>query len=282
MKKVCVAISVTQKISLQREIVSLKQALKIFQNYPIIFICPQHFDEALLDEYMHLHPDISFKKFDSRYSGSSMVNSLLLTELFFYESFDYEYMMTHHLDAYAFRDELEYWCNQGFDFIGAPWAFIENGKLGFHQNTGNSGFCLKNIEKIRQVMLQKITFRNALKLKKMSNKYLMEKKEYGFFKNFSNYLKFYLKFAFKKPAFYEVSQYLFRLDIPEEDSIFAFAFPKIFMDFKVAKANEAIPFAFEACPREIYEINGRKLPFGCHAYHRFAPDFWQKFIPFSN
>jgi hypothetical protein len=45
----------------------------------------------------------------------------------FYKRFrDYKFILIYQLDAYVFRDELEYWCEQDYDFIGAP--LIENGK----------------------------------------------------------------------------------------------------------------------------------------------------------
>ena len=37
-------------------------------------------------------------------------------------------------------------------------------------------------------------------------------------------------------------------------------------------------FAFEARPRTLYEMNGRQLPFGCHAWFRYDLAFWKPFV----
>ena len=34
---------------------------------------------------------------------------------------EYRFMLCHEPDAFVFRDEVEQWCDSGFDYIGAPW-----------------------------------------------------------------------------------------------------------------------------------------------------------------
>ena len=42
---------------------------------------------------------------------------------------------------------------------------------------------------------------------------------------------------------------------------------------------EAIRFAFERFPSELYELNHHQLPFGCHAWKKYQYDsFWSEFI----
>lgn len=42
--------------------------------------------------------------------------------------------------------------------------------------------------------------------------------------------------------------------------------------------KEALEFAFERFPSEMYKITG-KLPFGCHAWEKYEYEsFWKKFI----
>ena len=41
----------------------------------------------------------------------------------FYEHFkDYEYLLFFQPDCIIFKDDLAYWCEQGFSYIGAPWV----------------------------------------------------------------------------------------------------------------------------------------------------------------
>jgi hypothetical protein len=46
----------------------------------------------------------------------------------------------------------------------------------------------------------------------------------------------------------------------------------------VASVDEALRFAFEAAPRECFERNGRRMPFGCHAWEKFDRGFWEPFL----
>jgi hypothetical protein len=291
-EKVCVLIPVYKKISNTLEIASLKQGLKVFNSFPVIFICPNSFDEAWLDEYRNLHPKITFEKFDDRSFASVDSYSLLLLNQNFYTRFsNYEFMLIYQLDAYVFRDELEYWCDKGFDYIGAPWTKNSNQwfsnliasdkKLAFYPNAGNGGFSLRNITKISELMGRKIGFFRAIKVRKILRKFRTESNKKSLFAKRIFDIAFFTKFIFGKKSYGEVCHYILQNDIKAaEDIVFAISFPLIFSEFKVAKAEEAIAFAFESEAENLYEINKQNLPFGCHAWYKINPDFWKKFIKF--
>ena len=63
-----------------------------------------------------------------------------------------------------------------------------------------------------------------------------------------------------------------------EDLFWALEAPKFDRSFRVASAEVALPFAFEMAPRWCYEKNGRRLPFGCHAWMRYDREFWEEII----
>jgi hypothetical protein len=48
--------------------------------------------------------------------------------------------------------------------------------------------------------------------------------------------------------------------------------------YRIAKANEALSFAFELEPSRCFEQVGNILPFGCHAWEKYEPEFWKRFI----
>ena len=48
--------------------------------------------------------------------------------------------------------------------------------------------------------------------------------------------------------------------------------------FKVAPAKVAAKFSFEVHPELLYELNNKRLPFGCHSYLKYNPEFWKKHI----
>lgn len=49
-------------------------------------------------------------------------------------------------------------------------------------------------------------------------------------------------------------------------------------DFKVAPLSTALEFSFETHVRKCFEINGGKLPFGCHAWERYDFLFWKPYM----
>lgn len=66
-----------------------------------------------------------------------------------------------------------------------------------------------------------------------------------------------------------------------EDFFWSVFAPLMNKDFKIPSAVEAISFSFELAPSKAYEMNGKKLPFGCHAWQKYEPTFWSDFIPFE-
>ena len=66
-----------------------------------------------------------------------------------------------------------------------------------------------------------------------------------------------------------------------EDFFWSVLAPKLNRTFKIPTAKEAISFSFELAPSKAYEMNGKQLPFGCHAWQKYDPAFWSNYIPFE-
>lgn len=49
-------------------------------------------------------------------------------------------------------------------------------------------------------------------------------------------------------------------------------------DFKVAPLSIALEFCFETHVRKCFEINDKRLPFGCHAWERYDYPFWKPYM----
>lgn len=60
-----------------------------------------------------------------------------------------------------------------------------------------------------------------------------------------------------------------------EDKFFAYSNSPF---FKVAPVSIALGFAFERQVKQCFELNNRKIPFGCHAWERYDYDFWKTYI----
>lgn len=69
------------------------------------------------------------------------------------------------------------------------------------------------------------------------------------------------------------ASWMFKFLPKNEDMIWT-----LFVPFKKPDAQEALAFAFERQPRQSYILTDQHLPFGCHAWNKYQPDFWRQFI----
>lgn len=190
-----------------------------------------------------------------------------MREQAFYKSFkDYDYMLIYQLDAWVFKDELMEWCNKGYDYIGAPW--FED--FGSHETgkklwaVGNGGFSLRKIKTFIKLTHPK---------RRMMNTFDVFRNEYQKIKDIPscilhsfghrNSIEYYRNF------YYNINEDVYFCVEMQKYSNMRLYFPS---------PEEASEFSFERSPRYLYERNGRKLPFGCHAWEKYDKQFWMEFI----
>jgi len=143
-KDVCIVIPLYKEVLDDGEIISLKHLIKFLGDYDKYFISPDNLSIKLKG---FLNKKFNRKYFESVGSFIDLMNSKE-----FYESFrNYKYMMIYHLDCLVFSDQLLYWCNKGYDFIGAPW-YKEVLDWVKQDSVGNGGFCLKKIKSFLHVL----------------------------------------------------------------------------------------------------------------------------------
>lgn len=180
-------------------------------------------------------------------------------------------MLIYQLDAWVFKDELEFWCNKGFDYIGAPW-FIgydsTNNKMPLMEYSGNGGFSLRNIKKMYKLLSMDIHL-----VKTFSEIYKINKKR-RVLSNIISMPIFIFRWLFQRERFFNVWQ----LAEINEDVLIVKIAKEFYPNFKIATAKEAIPFAFECKPDLLFKLNGDQLPFGCHAYKKYNWNFWKEYI----
>jgi hypothetical protein len=251
------------------EVISLQQCFEILGRYPIVFICPKNM------ELGSFHLDYRYKAeflfMDNENFTSIITYNRMMLSVWFYSHFiNYKYILIYQLDCFVFKDELMYWVEKGYSYIGAPWFIGNSGDEEVNEliGVGNGGFSLRNVlDSIRVLKSNKrtISFKELLIKNKGTNELFV------WLRSAKHYLKAY---TFKS---------IHKNQLINEDKMFCLAGKK-FRFFKIPEPKTAIAFAFEKQPNKLYKLNNNQLPFGCHAWFRedFPYDgnkqFWSKYI----
>lgn len=142
MNKVIICIPVYKDTLDIFERVSLHQVKHILGEYPITFIAPYslHFDYGV--EYS----SFAIERFEDKYFQNTVTYSALMLSVKFYTRFTkYQYVLIYQLDAFVFSDQLEAFCNLGYDYIGAPLPRGTNYWKEIQARVGNGGFSLRRV-----------------------------------------------------------------------------------------------------------------------------------------
>ena len=136
------------------EITSLNQCYRILINHSIFFVTS---DSLSLNNYPL--PAQGVRRFkDDYFKDISGYNRLMLSAEF-YESFkNYDFILLYQLDAFVFRDELPYWCQLDYDYIGAPWFTDEPDGSKKIWRIGNGGFSLRKVQTFLECLNQKVFY----------------------------------------------------------------------------------------------------------------------------
>lgn len=247
------------------EAASLSQCLKVLGKHTLCIIGPEGLDATAYREmFEQHHAPFRMEAFDGSFFRDVIGYNKLMLSKSFYERFaGYDYMLIYQLDAYVFRDELDYWTSKGYDYIGAPWL-KSNLKLD-EENSGNGGFSLRRTDSFIKLFSHKgnvFTFRG---------------------------LVCYHRYRGPLHTFWYVLLGLFgknntiksftETNIQNEDLFYAVLRHKRKGSFNTPEVNEAIRFSFEQAPSYLFERNGRNLPFGCHGWPKYEYEsFWTNYI----
>ena len=256
----------------ENEVRSFKRCLNVLEKHPISLICPKKLDISFCEAIaLRFQKQIKIERFKDKYFSNFQGYNRLMLFLEFYNRFkNFEYILIYQLDAWVFRDELDYWCNKGYDYIGASW-FDNYKNFGekFMEFAGNGGFSLRKVRSTLFVLKTYKYYRTPVNL---------------FVWEFNN--SSLIRFLFRLPIIFlkvlgirNTFKHYTRNYKSNEDAFWVNIVPEYFPDFKIAPYREAIPFAFECQPQKLFEMNNCKLPFGCHAWEKYDYEiFWKNYI----
>ena len=135
------------------EKISLTQVKKILgKKYPIIFVAP----EGKKFPYFSKREKVVYFK-EEFFKSTNTYNLLMMSKEFYQAFLEYEYILIYQLDTFVFSDKLEYFCNLGYDNIGAAWPQRWAKTVIFHgqkikARIGNGGFCLRNVKACYKIL----------------------------------------------------------------------------------------------------------------------------------
>lgn len=243
------------------EEISLRHLVHFLGRYDRFLVSPASLEFDL--------PGFRVKRFDDDYFGSAAAHRRLLLSREFYEAFtDFEYILFYHLDALVFSDELEAWCEKGFDYVGPPWLISEDDPSKGFSRVGNGGFSLRRVGSFLRVMDSKRLSQAPRDHwhARYSGKSLPTRVR-NFPKRVLKHLRQFNGVRWEMDRFPK-----------NEDRFWADRAVHFDPNFRVAPVEEGLRFAFEVAPRFCFEKNGGKLPFGCHAWPVYDRGFWEPYL----
>ena len=180
---------------------SIKQLFKILspEKYDIVAYCPNSLDITYYQNNFNFKYYYGF--FDEYFTNYPNGYNTLMLQAGFYERFNkYEYILIYQPDAWVFKDELEYWINKNYDYIGAPFFYLISSKYYLNSlNIGNGGFSLRNINFFKSFCEKYKTLIDELV--NMNNTYIGEDHIFMFLE------KYGINININLPSVYEAQQF---------------------------------------------------------------------------
>lgn len=204
------------------------------------FLAPEGMDCSY---YANRYPQVTYKFFAKDYFESIDSYSRLMLSRDFYARFAaYQFILILQPDAILFRDDLDFWANQGYDYVGAPWPegmeltvwrdnFSGDNRRRVKAHVGNGGLSLRRVGK-------------SVKL----------------IEEFPESHEAFLRATANEDAFFSIMGL-------------------VSGDFSIPDVVVASRFAMELQPEYFMSINGGQYPMGAHAWWIVNPKFWAPCIP---
>ena len=235
---------------------SFLQCCKILKDYEIVIVHPEGLNFSYLQQK---NSAITTESFPKHYFNSiDGYNELLLKPLFYERFSNSEYILIYQLDAFVFKNELEVWCNKGYDYIGSPWIATPIDSLGMKIFDKIARIFWSRKKKERQQIFYKVG-NGGFSLRKVASHLAIVKEHQEFISAILNE---------KEKKIYAIEDVFWSLKAPEFDS-----------NFKIPDYKEGVYFAMDRKPNIAMKLTNNELPFGCHGINKpKVIDFWKPII----
>ena len=259
----------------EMERVSFTNTIKVLAKWDVILILPKDVNPIRFEKIRKTEK-LNFRigQLPAGMMGSIEKYNQMCLNPGFYKMFrNYEFILMAHMDAWIFKDDLEYWLDSGFDYIGAP-LFLNKRKRNILQKVrnkkinnlwgtmipevGNGGLCLRRVSTHLEILNQK-TSEFDYRLFFVYLFFLIRNSRW-------KYLIIFVKHlieAVKNPDFYRSEHLIY------EDVFISGVLNLLNRPFKVAPAGISVGFSVETHQKQILTMESRfTLPFGVHGWDK--------------
>ncbi len=235
---------------------ALKNNATVLARYKVTLLAPDGLDISKITDAF---PTLGIRRVSDEWLGTKNgiagYNRMMLAREFYDLFTDTDYILICHTDAWIFRDELQHWCEQGYDCVAAPWV---------KRNIYSLPIVKQYIW--MQYALQRMFNSGRTRLNiynRIGNGGLSLRRVAAFARSCDNYRD-------EIELFLNNTHHLFNEDV---------FWATIPVDFRYPSVRTALGFAFDTNPKYCYRLTGGVLPFGCHSWSKPRYyNFWRRFL----
>jgi hypothetical protein len=239
------------------EVISLRQCGRCFARRPLVLLAPAGLD---LSAYEALLPGARVLRVEAKWMSSVRAyNRLMISPIIYRSLARYTHLLVHEPDALVLRDELDFWCREEYDYIGAPWFVgYENAEPNApFFGVGNFGFSLHRPTMMLTILRGKQRWYAGDELWRDLFRALRSRE--------ANRLIRLLRGTGRAGTLGGASAiYEYNCDI-----FWGQLVPRLVKDFRIAPPEVALKFSWDTFPSRCYKMCNGALPFGLHAWARY-------------
>jgi hypothetical protein len=251
-----ILVPVHKQVPSDLEAISLRQCGRCFARKPLALIAPAELDLSLYQKFV---PGARVIRVESKWMNSVRSYNRMMINRNIYESVSHHsHVLIHEPDAIVLRDELDFWCEQPYDYIGAPWfeGYDKPQPDALLLGVGNFGFSLHRPAVMLKILRESQRWYGRAELRRDFSRWRAGE---------SDRLVRLLWGIGNGGTLRGASR------IYEEncDIFWSQLVPRLVRDFRVAPEQVALKFSWEVAPSRCYTLCNGNLPFGLHAWARY-------------
>ena len=242
------------------EIISLRQCGRCLARRPLVLLAPAGLD---LSSYQEFFPSARVIRVEAKWMNSvHRYNRMMINPVIYRSVSHHSHILVHEPDAIVLRDELDFWCEQPYDYIGAPWfEGGENAKADAPLlGVGNFGFSLHRPAVMLKILRERQRWYGRAELRRDLSRILRAGEADRLYRLYR-----VLRGVGKGGTLRGASK-IYELHC---DIFWGQLVPRLVRNFRVAPPEVALKFSWEVLPSRCYTLCNGNLPFGLHAWARY-------------